>query len=196
MATDDPNFDSEELIATATEGATTEFQDGGGGTTTRDTAPQAQAAEGLSQPIATFEDRRISHIADYAIACNRFVNRVREPHTRIFQIGGRRRLVHACGVAKTRLNKTLAESATDTEWVKKFAETLADLAIVIADSIFRERGVRTAVRLLLFLVSSLNIALGGDPLKTVEKELRDAIRRGDRNAVADVIATKFEFPIP
>src|SRR4051794_1391712 len=69
----------------------------------------------------------IDHMADYAVAINRSLCKSRSPKDRIFQVGGRRRLLFASAVAVRRLNRHLALSKTACP--EKVCRILADLAV-------------------------------------------------------------------
>jgi hypothetical protein len=132
------------------------------------------------------EEQSISfgHLADYAVACNRIVCGLRHPRDRIFQIGGRRRLLFASAVAMERFD---ANSGQDDNQARHAieCEILADLAVAVADGVFRQQGDKTALRLLTFLVNRLNKrwTLGDQTWGKEGDAMQQALSNADRSTV-------------
>jgi hypothetical protein len=132
----------------------------------------------------------IDHIADYAIAINRSLCKSRAPKDRIFQVGGRRRLLYASAAAVQRLR---VASTDDPSWPKEVCEILADLAVSIADGVFRSQSHETTARLLTFVIAKLQMYLADTTLLELEKKLRELVGQTANRDIATTLENGFEW---
>jgi hypothetical protein len=131
----------------------------------------------------------LAHLAHYAVACNRIICGLRHPRDRIFQVGGRRRLLFASAVNLNRLD-AIADTSKAYDRQATECEALADFAVAVSDGIFRKQGDKTAVRLLCFLVNRLNHRWTPCHQRSLEdcESLQQTISNADRKKVAQLLA--------
>ena len=135
---------------------------------------------------------RIAHIADYAIAINRSLCQSRAPKDRVFQVGGRRRLLYASASAVQRLQQ-LSRSNEEASWPAKVCGVLADLGVNIADGVFRNQSPETTVRLLTFVIAKLQMHLADATLLELEKKLLEKVGRAANGDIAETLENGFEW---
>jgi hypothetical protein len=136
---------------------------------------------------------RIDHIADYAIAINRSLCKSRAPKDRIFQVGGRRRLLFASAAAIKRLQPLLDVPNATASWPKELCGVLADLAVGIADGIFRNQSHETTARLLTFVIAKLQMPLADTTRLELENKLCEMVARAANSDIAATLNNGFEW---
>lgn len=134
---------------------------------------------------------KIRHIADYAVACNQLTCRLRHSRGRVFQIGGRRRLLFACAEFQ-RLQGLTSGRPAEAERLHEHIRALAELSVMIADGVFRHEGALTAARLLFILMAKLNRSVRDKPRHELELLLKEAIAHYYAQNVANLLEAEFE----
>jgi hypothetical protein len=134
---------------------------------------------------------KIRHIADYAVACNQVTCRLRHARGRVFQIGGRRRLLFACAEFQ-RLQSLTPDRPAEAERMHEHFRALAELSVMIADGVFRHEGALTAARLLFILMAKLDRSVREKPRHELELLLKEAIAHYYARSVANLLEAEFE----
>ncbi|MGD9634824.1 MAG: hypothetical protein AB7G28_14295 [Pirellulales bacterium] len=138
----------------------------------------------------------LTHLSDYAVACNRIVCGARYPRERVFQLGGRRRLLFAAALTLERFDALAKQDLDPQEGRVEICEILSDLAVAVADGVFRERGPESTLRLLVFLIHRSEFAPGrADELFADQgKDLSSALEKRDRSEVEQILLEALGLP--
>ena len=122
-------------------------------------------------------------IAPYVIACNQRETECRSEGERLFQTGGRSRLVAIAARTAQRLDDNQHAPEYDPN---EDVQSVAALGIVIADSVFRTKPEETATMVIVLLLQKRGFTFDR-PLWEVRNRLQDPISRRSVAEVLDVL---------